>query len=88
MYQFQSYERNVDLGDKVRFRNYFTSTSSEDVANFIRRNMKSNPHLYWEITPSVVAKEVTEGIVKKRPGRPKAVTVVEGARQSEERDTQ
>lgn len=86
MYQFQSHDRNVDLGDKVRFRNFYAATESEEVAEYIRRNAKVNPHLYWEITPSVIAESVKNGLVEKpKRGRPKSITIVEGARQSEER---
>ena len=93
MYQFQSSDRNVDLGAKVQFRSYFFSTSDETIAAFVRRNCKANPNLFWEITPEVLkssikitqpAKEVPEVVAApKKRGRPFGVKVFQGVRTSE-----
>ena len=97
MFEFQSHDRNLDLADKVSFRNGYFSTTDSGVADFVRRNCVKNPHLLWEITPEVLRSQVKiplegdvvpksipeESIVPKKRGRPKGVTVVVGARTSD-----
>ena len=87
MYTFQSLkDRNADLGDKVKFSDYYFQTNNEEVAGFVRRNCQKNPHLYIETTPEVLlAKpkeeqlEVEKKVELSKRGR-KKVEVVAGMR--------
>lgn len=80
-YQFQSYNRTHDLAGKVMFINYQYSTDNKELAEFVRRNCKVNPHEIWEVTPEVLetaTPEVKEEIKKRR--QPKKTIVYQGMR--------
>lgn len=48
-YRFQSQDRNADVGTKIVFRNFFFTTTSDKLAELMRRNCALNPNKYWEI---------------------------------------
>jgi hypothetical protein len=74
IYSFQSRNKNTDVGDVIRFRNFMFHTSDEEIAEMARRNCSANPSEYWEITGGTAP--------------PPAVKTVTGIRTSEVRDIQ
>ena len=88
-YQFQSLkDRNADIGDKIRVRDYFFQTSDEALAETMRNNCKKNPSLYIEITPEVLlGKPKEEQVVVEKAieaVKEKKVKVKQGMRLSQE----
>lgn len=88
MYSFQSLHRNLDLGDKVRFRNFTYMTADKKLAEYVRRNCISQPHEIWETTPDVLLPATEVGVKevesdKPQRGRPKKLGIVVGARSSD-----
>lgn len=71
--EFQSLYRNVDLGNRVSFKNYLFTTDDDKVAAFVRRNCKANPREYWEVTKVLKEAAETDAEVKETLERPKRV---------------